>query len=76
MQPNPEYAPWLAERCGKERPFLQYHAAIALRNAADQLPEQDHPKIKAAILDAKQRTQDEEALRVLGQAEAIIAESR
>lgn len=36
-KPDPRYFEWLADRFRIEVPFLQYHAAIALRNAAKQL---------------------------------------
>lgn len=35
-KPNPQYFEWLAERFREETPFLQYHAAMALRNATKQ----------------------------------------
>jgi hypothetical protein len=35
-KPDPRYFEWLADRFRIEVPFLQYHAAIALRNAAKQ----------------------------------------
>ena len=35
-KPDPRYYEWLADRFRIEVPFLQYHAAIALRNAAKQ----------------------------------------
>lgn len=35
-KPNSQYFEWLAERFREEVPFLQYHAAVALRNATKQ----------------------------------------
>lgn len=32
-KPSPKYFEWLAERFREDVPFLQYHAAVALRNA-------------------------------------------
>jgi hypothetical protein len=33
-RPSPDYVNWLAERFGREQPFVEYHAAVALLNAA------------------------------------------
>jgi hypothetical protein len=33
-RPNPEYFGWLAERLRHEKPFIGYHAAVALQHAA------------------------------------------
>lgn len=34
IKPNKDYCNWLSDRFSVEAPFLQYHAAIALRNSA------------------------------------------
>lgn len=36
MSPDPAKLDWLGERFEKERPFIFYHAALALQNMADQ----------------------------------------
>ena len=36
MSPDPKYLEWLGERFRKDRPFVFYHAALALQNMADQ----------------------------------------
>jgi hypothetical protein len=41
-KPDPRYFKWLADRFSNEVPFLQYHAAIALRNAAKQVSSKEH----------------------------------
>jgi hypothetical protein len=41
-KPDSRYFEWLADRFRIEVPFLQYHAAIALRNAAKQVSSKEH----------------------------------
>ena len=41
-KPDSRFYEWLAERFRFEDPFLQYHAAIALRNAAKQVSSNEH----------------------------------
>lgn len=41
-KPDPRYFEWLADRFRIEVPFLQYHAAIALRNATKQVSSTEH----------------------------------
>ncbi len=36
MSPDPKYLDWLRERFRVDRPFIFYHAALALQNLADQ----------------------------------------
>ena len=36
MSPDPKHLPWLLERFRFDRPFIFYHAALALQNMADQ----------------------------------------
>ena len=36
MSPDPKYLAWLLERFKVDRPFIFYHAALALQNMADQ----------------------------------------
>src|SRR5262245_24424303 len=49
MQPDPIYIPWLRVRFTQEQPFLMYHAAVALRNAANSLGPEHHDALSAAI---------------------------
>lgn len=51
--PNPAYIDWLAERVSEERPFLGYHAAVALLTFARTLDKQQYyRKLCSAILSA------------------------
>src|SRR5688500_15952766 len=43
------HVPWLAERVAKEKPFVGYHAAIALLAAARTLPEGDLPQVGEVV---------------------------
>ncbi|HEY0173894.1 MAG TPA: DUF4062 domain-containing protein [Pyrinomonadaceae bacterium] len=48
--PNPDYIEWLAGRVGEERPFLGYHAAVALLTAARAMGGVgERARLKAAI---------------------------
>ena len=38
VKPSEEYLTWLADRIEREKPFISYHAAWALRHAARKLP--------------------------------------
>jgi len=49
VKPNPEYLDWLADRVAKEKPFIGYHAAWALRYAIESLPPSELPNVKKAI---------------------------
>jgi hypothetical protein len=48
MSPNPKYLDWLADRFRTDRPFIFYHAALALQSMADQCWTQASDRIKAA----------------------------
>ena len=48
LQPQAECLKWLVDRFRVERPFVQYHAALALRSAARQLKGQT-PRVKEAV---------------------------
>jgi hypothetical protein len=41
--------PWLAERIAAEKPFIGYHAAVALVAAARELPQHQLPDVASAI---------------------------
>ena len=49
--PDVESLPWLAERIGRtgETPFVDYHAAVALRMAAANLPPDLRPEVERAV---------------------------
>ncbi|MFL6282315.1 MAG: hypothetical protein ACJ74Q_04020 [Pyrinomonadaceae bacterium] len=50
--PNPQYIEWLAARLGEERPFLGYHAAVALQVAARTIKSDHKERLRAAITSA------------------------
>ncbi len=54
VAPHAEYLDWLAERLDAEKPFLGYHASVALEVAARVLDRVDKEKIRAAIKKAKE----------------------
>jgi hypothetical protein len=61
MRPNPAYLDWLAERFEVEKqPFLWYHAALALRAAAETLDDEYRPKVRAAIETAQSKAPEDE----------------
>jgi hypothetical protein len=47
MSPDPKHLPWLLERFKVDRPFIFYHAALALQNMADQCWDVSGEQIKA-----------------------------
>jgi threonine synthase len=55
MVPDAESLDWLAERMGTEKPFIEYHAAVALLSAARSLDDSIRPRVLAAIEQAKAR---------------------
>src|SRR5262249_9573268 len=57
IRPNPEYLEWLSERLAPEKPFVGYHAALALIAAARVLGLSYKARIDSAI---------ERAQRLLG----------
>jgi hypothetical protein len=73
MQPDPAFVTWLEERCHTEQAFLQYHAAIALRNAADSLGEEHHPALRLSIERALAKSRDSSTRKVLESAQEILA---
>jgi hypothetical protein len=59
VRPEPAYLTWLADRFNPdEKPFLQYHAAVALRIAAERLDKSDRPKVDEAIKKGKKYLED------------------
>ena len=62
IEPEAAYIPWLEDRFRGEHPFLKYHAAVALRNAAGTLPPGDLPALKKACQSALKRTVDDQAV--------------
>jgi tetratricopeptide (TPR) repeat protein len=53
--PNTDHLPWLTERIAVEKPFIGYHAAIALLNAARNLRgSENHAAVQEAIHQALQ----------------------
>lgn len=47
--PNPKYLLWLAHRVAVEKPFVAYHAAVALLNAARNLRASNAQEVQKAI---------------------------
>jgi hypothetical protein len=48
VQPDCGYVDWLGGRFAEDKPFIQYHAAVALREAARKLREQCKEQVRAA----------------------------
>ena len=73
MFPEANHLAWLAERLDPdhERPFVAYHAAVALLDAVTNLPSEDCAKLTAALAEAKRR-----ALRLKGDPDRINVLSR
>jgi hypothetical protein len=53
-RPNVEYLNWLAERLAPEKPFVGYHAALALFAAARTLEQEYRQQVREAIKKAQQ----------------------
>jgi hypothetical protein len=53
VQPRAKYLHWLAERLKSEKPFIGYHAALALLSAVRKLEEQDRGRLRSAIEEAR-----------------------
>jgi len=76
--PQPEYLEWLADRVISERPFIGYHAALALLYAAQKLGPQCKPAIAKAIARAKAELQrralvDTDRMFALNEAERVAS---
>jgi hypothetical protein len=72
-RPDARYLTWLVERQGREQPFLQYHAALAMRHAVDQLAGLPRPLLVSTIEAALQATTDAGARKFLNDAKAQLA---
>ena len=51
--PNSDYIDWLAERLGEEKPFIGYHACVALLSAVRTLDASHAQELRTAIAAAK-----------------------
>jgi hypothetical protein len=69
--PGTGHLTWLGERLAAERPFIGYHAALALLTAARMLDVKDLPRVRDAIAEAKRAPirYDEDRMIVLRHAE-------
>jgi hypothetical protein len=47
--PDVRRLPWLAQRIAAEKPFIGYHAAVALVTAARELPQHQLPDVASAV---------------------------
>jgi hypothetical protein len=76
MSPDPKYLDWLQGRFAVDRPFIFYHAALALQNMADQCWTEAREQIKSTAQNAVEQVKafsgepDAKTLQVL---EAILA---
>jgi hypothetical protein len=52
-KPNPDYLSWLSERLAPEKPFVGYHAALALFVAARTMEYEFRPQLREAIEKAR-----------------------
>jgi hypothetical protein len=79
MFPEANHLAWLAERMDpeQEKPFVAYHAAVALLDAVTNLPSEDCGKLEAALAEAKKLALrlkgDPARLNVLARAEEELA---
>jgi len=51
--PSPTYLTWLADRIATEKPFIGYHAAVALLNGVRSLSSSHRGKVEKAIMRAQ-----------------------
>jgi hypothetical protein len=51
--PDVRYVGWLAERLAEKRPFIGYHAMVALLSAARELSDRDFDQVALALTRAK-----------------------
>ena len=85
VRPDPDYLDWLAARLADEKPFIGYHAAVALLVAVRRLDPPYQAKLQAALQKARnavgQRPKDTDRNRVLSEAEkelegkAVVSEN-
>jgi hypothetical protein len=73
--PGTDHLIWLAERLSVEKPFIGYHAALALLAAARTLEVKDLPKVREAITQARRASgyQDSDRNNTLRYAENEVA---
>jgi len=55
-RPSREYFTWLGERLSAERPFIGYHAAVALLNAARNVTSADRELLRSVVIHALEET--------------------
>lgn len=55
LTPRPDYIHWLAERLNEEKPFVCYHAAMALLNAVRELHSSHAQELSKTIAVSKER---------------------
>jgi len=79
-RPDPRYLEWLGARTTTERPFLQYHALLALHHAVDRLPAGELGRIATALDEARKGLGDlneaTDRAFVLREAEKTLAARR
>jgi hypothetical protein len=61
--PGTDHLIWLAERLSAEKPFIGYHAALALLTAARTLEVEDLPKVRESITQARRALSDQDSDR-------------
>ncbi len=59
VRSDPAYLEWLGDRLGQERPFVGYHAAVALLTAVRTLDKSYRPRLAEAIRRAKEEVAPE-----------------
>lgn len=78
VRPNPDYLDWLAARVSEEKPFIGYHAAVALLVAVRTLDPSYHAELQAAVQKARKsvgwRLKDTDRDTVLSNAEKELEE--
>jgi hypothetical protein len=80
--PTVDYITWLAERMVVEKPFVAYHAAVALLAATRTLPETDLDAAAAGVVQAREgaqnlrRDSDRDVTLRLAEAELVRRRSR
>jgi hypothetical protein len=75
VKPKLEYVDWLAARVGTEKPFVGYHAALALRFAARTFGASDYDRVSKAIRDAKSALQTAPGYRPGTDRETVLSEA-
>ena len=75
--PSPQYLTWLADRVGSEKPFIGFHATLALLAAARRLGKSRHDEVASAVRRAKVtlgnlKYQDPNQVRILDDAQTEL----